>query len=588
MSKSLSLGKGKGSITHNNREFTPKNVEPNPVNLNVTYKQQSLDEAYRECFGAAVERYNAKQKRVDRKIAENDYYAHLFGSQSMKSTAKGGNNQFSFYEDVVQIGTMEDTGCGTADGIKARDALDKYMSGWQERNPQLHVFNAVLHLDEKTPHLHIDYIPVATGYKNGLDTQNGLNKAIEQMKDEAGKPKFKTVDKENTAFMQWRESERQALIAACREYGLEIGEKGKTRGYSLKPDHYKGEMRKAEAEIEKYQTMAEELKAEVVEVYQQREDVKSDITHLTARKDDLGQEVGNLTDEAEKARETAQNELKNAENTISLVKGYEAAAGDLNAFKSPKTHIIPEKINKKLVKQFEYPEQAQLVTIGQKTLNRLVERTKTVILKENEIEKREAAVDQREETLKNREIEVNEKDKLGDLKWKQAEQEENAFKAEKEKYQTLYSEQKELNGNYRKVLQFNKNAVAKIESLETENASLKEEVKTLKQRITDITAEFQDRLQKAWTSCKAMAQAIGFLKYDTGDYKAELSVKQGRLVDAVINYARSWADHDGFPEIAKEIDPKKIELSTGIKNHIADLEPKPEIKKKPKSYEIGG
>ena len=251
MSKSLSIGKGKGSLSHNNREFQPKNADPSRKELNITYKKQPLDEAYQECFGEALERYNNKQKRADRKI--DDYYEHLFNNQSKKKTVKGGNNQYSFYEDVIQIGTKDDSGCGTFDGDKSRDALDEYMKGWQERNPQLYCFNAVLHLDEATPHLHIDYIPVATGYKNGLEVQNGLNKAIEQMG-------YKTIDKKNTAFMQWRGNERQILMNICKNRDIEIAEKGKTRGISLLPDDYKAQK---DAEINRYTNKMTSLEADI-------------------------------------------------------------------------------------------------------------------------------------------------------------------------------------------------------------------------------------------------------------------------------------------------------------------------------------
>lgn len=41
------------------------------------------------------------------------------------------------------------------------------MNGFAERNPNLKVFNAIMHLDEETPHPHIDYVPFSTGNKRG-------------------------------------------------------------------------------------------------------------------------------------------------------------------------------------------------------------------------------------------------------------------------------------------------------------------------------------------------------------------------------------------------------------------------------------
>lgn len=61
----------------------------------------------------------------------------------------------------------------------AKNVLIEYVKGWQDRNPNLRVFNATIHMDETTPHLHLDYIPVATGYKQGLKVRNSLSKALE-------------------------------------------------------------------------------------------------------------------------------------------------------------------------------------------------------------------------------------------------------------------------------------------------------------------------------------------------------------------------------------------------------------------------
>ena len=114
MSKQISHVQGKGSIAHNNRWFTPKNVDPTRTKYNITYIKQDIREAYIELFGTAVEEYNAKQKRKDRRI--EDYYQHLFSKKPCNTVVENANGTKSFYEDVVQIGTMEDTAVGTPDG----------------------------------------------------------------------------------------------------------------------------------------------------------------------------------------------------------------------------------------------------------------------------------------------------------------------------------------------------------------------------------------------------------------------------------------------------------------------------------------
>ena len=225
--KSISHVQGKGVLNHNNREFTYSNVDPERTKDNITYVNQSLDEAYTECFGQAVDDYNSKQKRADRRI--DDYYQNLFGEASKSNVATSANGENSFYEVVIQIGDMYNSKVGTPDGELVAKCLDKYMQGFQERNPQFHVFNAVLHMDEKTPHLHIDYVPVASGYKNGMQKRNSISKALANM--------GYGTDKE--CINRWRLSERKILEDICREHKIEIKAPEKGRGKSLTVEEYK-------------------------------------------------------------------------------------------------------------------------------------------------------------------------------------------------------------------------------------------------------------------------------------------------------------------------------------------------------------
>lgn len=78
--KRLSHCQGKRSLTHNNRKFNAKNVDDTRTKNNIIFVQQSIEEAYERLSGAAVERYNAKQKRTDRKIP--DYYEHIINPET--------------------------------------------------------------------------------------------------------------------------------------------------------------------------------------------------------------------------------------------------------------------------------------------------------------------------------------------------------------------------------------------------------------------------------------------------------------------------------------------------------------------------
>lgn len=243
--KSISMCQGKGSLSHNNREFTAKNIDSLRTADNIVFVRQDLGEAYHRLFDKAVERYNTRQKRNDRKIC--DYFHHLFNREPSASVITGTNKQKSFYEDLVQIGTKDDTGVGSADSEIAVACLSEYMNGFQERNPNFHVFNAVMHLDEATPHLHIDYIPTGH-FEKGLDTRNAMAKALEEM----------GFGKGANAINRWRLSEREELHKICLAHGIEISEPKKSRGYSYTTQEYgeyKDKIRELEAERD--ETVAE-------------------------------------------------------------------------------------------------------------------------------------------------------------------------------------------------------------------------------------------------------------------------------------------------------------------------------------------
>ena len=254
MSKTISFVKGKGSINHNNREFTAKNVDASRTSMNVVYVQIPIEKAYEEIFGQAVEDYNAKQKRSDRKIG--NYLSKVKQSK---------NNEKVFYETVVQIGKRDDTGILdengniTEDAKLAKEVLDEYARTFQERNPNLILFNAVLHMDEATPHLHLDYIPVAHGYKTGLKTRNSLSKGLQEMGIAPA------IGKNDTETMHWQKRERDHIAELCKARGIETEVLGIIRDNYTIPE-YKAAMREkeeAEAELEILNSEKEEAISQI-------------------------------------------------------------------------------------------------------------------------------------------------------------------------------------------------------------------------------------------------------------------------------------------------------------------------------------
>ena len=277
--KRISHCQGKGSLTHNNRRFSAKNVDSLRTKDNVIFVQQPIEKAYEQLFGAAVERYNVKQKRTDRKITTS-YFEHVFKRQISQSVVTSADKRKSFYEDVVQIGTMQDTGVGMPDAEIAAACLTEYMQGFQARNPNFFVFNAVLHLDEATPHLHIDYIPVGH-YRQGVDTQNGLAQALKEMGYGAGKD----------AIARWRESECKLLTEICSRHGVRIAAPEKSRG-SLTVEQYKEYAKVTEQVDEKKKEVAFlDEKAEYADkLLKHREEMRSQVEEIIDRLDEQFQE----------------------------------------------------------------------------------------------------------------------------------------------------------------------------------------------------------------------------------------------------------------------------------------------------------
>ena len=108
---------GDGVVAHNRRTYIAENVDPTRTHLNIEYCYTPIEDAYHQLDDMAADGENAEL---------------------------------------------------------AKTILDKFYHSFLERNPHLHVYSAHLHMDEATPHLHIDFIPFTTGSKRGLSTRVSL------------------------------------------------------------------------------------------------------------------------------------------------------------------------------------------------------------------------------------------------------------------------------------------------------------------------------------------------------------------------------------------------------------------------------
>ena len=207
MKRTISAMVGKGSVNHNSRKFKAANVDGERTCQNIDYCNEDIKVVYHELFDGALERYNAKQTRDDRRI--ENYYEKI----------RSGKQEKPFHELILQIGDKDNMSATTENGELAKKVLNEYFQHFQERNPTLRVFSAHLHMDEATPHLHIDFVPFTTGSKRGLDTRVSLKQALAALG-------FKGGTRGMTEWNQWVQAEKQALAEVMLNHGIEWEQKG--------------------------------------------------------------------------------------------------------------------------------------------------------------------------------------------------------------------------------------------------------------------------------------------------------------------------------------------------------------------------
>ena len=208
MKRTISIMTGAGSVAHNERKFIAENVDGERTQNNIVYCKENIRTVYHKLFDDAVKRHNEKQTRSDRQI--KNYY---------KKISQDSKQEKPFHEIIVQIGDKDNMGAMTQNGQLAKEILDEYMKGFQVRNPQLYVFSAHLHMDEATPHLHIDFVPFTTEGKRKLDTRVSLKGALKQQG-------FIGTGRNDTERAQWAESEKEVLSKIMLEHGIEWDQKG--------------------------------------------------------------------------------------------------------------------------------------------------------------------------------------------------------------------------------------------------------------------------------------------------------------------------------------------------------------------------
>jgi len=317
LKRTISFMTGKGSLNHNSRKFHAKNTDPKRTHWNVEYCNEDIKDVYHELFDEALKRYNDKQTRKDRKI--DDYYEKI----------RSGKQEKLFHEVIIQIGDKDNMGSETVEGQLAAKVLDEYMKGFQERNPTLRVFAAHLHLDEATPHLHIDFIPYVTGSKRGLDTRVSLKQALSVLG-------FKGGTRMETELNQWVAAEKEQLASIMLEHGIEWEQKGTHEKHLSLLDFEKQERAKEVAALEEQKADLEEHNATMQEVNEKWLD------HLKNIEQDISSAQESLKEADKKAERAKKNKAQYEKKLMEIAPMVKEMERFAEKYSADLEEVLPE------------------------------------------------------------------------------------------------------------------------------------------------------------------------------------------------------------------------------------------------------
>ena len=358
---------GKGSVNHNSRKFHAKNTDPERSCLNVEYCNENVKDVYHELFDEALARYNEKQTRSDRRI--DDYYEKI----------RSGKQEKPFHEIILQIGDKDNMGAKTENGQLAAKVLDKYMRDFQRRNPTLRVFSAYLHMDEATPHLHIDFVPYTTGSKRGLDTRVSLKQALSALG-------FKGGTRRETERNQWVAYEKEQLAAVMLEHGIEWEKKGTHEKHLSVLDFEKKERAKEVAELEQsisdgkerlsdLQIQQKKVEQETEQIRQDGEVIRQEVSELSETSNLLKEQAATLAEDNEKLlsdNEKLEKQQKKLQQEIEkMVQSKAVMEQNIHAYDEEEKWQLPEPVTLMSAKAYKDKKASPLVEKLKETIKAL-------------------------------------------------------------------------------------------------------------------------------------------------------------------------------------------------------------------------
>lgn len=514
MPVTISLVAGSAALGHNRRLFFADNVDPERSKDNIVLADETLEEAYTAAFGDSIQKANESQIRADRRLTPKTYL------DKIKKGEKKENNPKQCYEMIIQIGDKDTAGFvnNPKMAARAKDALiDFYQQLQNDTAGHMHIMGAYLHMDESTPHLHIDYIPLAHGYKTGMETRNSLSKALKQMG-------YVSKNKKINSITAWQFALRDKLVETCKAHGIDAAwEKHKTP--------------------EKKLTVAEYKK----------------LARIAGRKLQQALESYKTADLWDRMTGKADNKIKEAYQAVLLKEAALTAAEERNqAIYKDRLSSINSRVqeldgkSRELNERFraldtEIEEKRESLAAEERERREALEKAER-----EQYERMQAEEQQLQERLRNLRILENEakamKRKSEELEIKAAEERDQA-----KKYYDAAEKVKELNKNTEAEL------FKTLQTVQKENNELEEKKKVLKP-IIDANEAFKnaDEWRRYWKSRAAN------LESDLIKYKITLS-------DANLQLDHSAEKIKSLEKSLNEKDVEIRELKKSNENQIADL-----------------
>lgn len=496
----MSIAKGRGDLRHNNREFRPKNADPQRKDKNITLVHEDLQKVYHELFDESVIKYNESQKRNDRKI--KNYFDKIYRSKKEKP----------FYEFIIQIGNQNEQ----PSEKKCETILKEFNQMLIKDYPSLRIFNSVIHMDESTPHLHIDFVPVGDGYKKGMEKRASFKRVLKNL----GFSDFREF--QNALFFKLEEISKRHNIERVPD--VAIGAK------HIPIQQYREIQRLAEQKINDIDGMS--VPRSSIKIYQK----------LNAVPQEMYEEIVK-----DNAYRKAQNEALTGENEI--------LRGQLSNLKTEKNVDIYEAVIEDQKEKIERLNDEideirynfnDMQKTHEETIEKMYEKNDSLQMTIEKLEKSSAALSvqlsDKEKTIENLKKQSKDLEKMGqilneneNLKNDVKKLNENLKKSE----QKLVQNSSETRQKLVKTEQENRKLEGQISDLKNQNETLQKECTELNTEINDMRANShrQTRFVKALQICSArgnyakmanLASLIANAQYDELDEELDECLRRVR------------------------------------------------------------